>query len=182
MKPMLRRKSKGQSLVEFAFVFPMIMLFFFATLDMGYYVYGWSETQFAARRGAEQASILPPREVRSGTEYHNSTDMANDPCLNQIFIEAARSGSFNEETRVRASNILISFHEDADDSALAAAATARVPGKVIQIQVVKRLSPLTPVGDTFVGAAGYTFRSISRRTIVNINAGGANAAFTGCRI
>lgn len=52
-----RRKSKGQSLAEFALVFPVMALLLFGLLDLGRAVYMYNTLANAARAGARVAAV-----------------------------------------------------------------------------------------------------------------------------
>jgi Flp pilus assembly protein TadG len=52
-----RRKSRGQSLAEFALVFPVMALLLFALLDLGRAVYMYNTLANAARQGARVAAV-----------------------------------------------------------------------------------------------------------------------------
>ncbi len=167
----MKRKSRGQALVEFALIFPFIVLLLFASIDFGYYIFAWSESQFAARRGAEQASKMQPREVREATAYQISGYYNTDPCFRQIVSEAARSGGFSEVTRVKYDQVFISFHSDSVDAtpdygAGANDKTVKAQGRIVQLRITKTVPPLTPLVDWLLGGDDYRFDAISRRTIV----------------
>lgn len=58
--PSLRApRSKGQSLVEFAIVLPVVLLILLVTIDVGRLYYGWVNLQNAARIGANYAALHP---------------------------------------------------------------------------------------------------------------------------
>jgi Flp pilus assembly protein TadG len=52
-----RRRSRGQALVEFAFVFPVFMLLLFGLIDVGRYVYVSNALNQASREGARFGSV-----------------------------------------------------------------------------------------------------------------------------
>jgi hypothetical protein len=52
-----RRRSRGQSLVEFALVLPIFLLMLFGLVDLGRYVYLNSTLSQAAREGARLAAV-----------------------------------------------------------------------------------------------------------------------------
>jgi hypothetical protein len=52
-----KRRSRGQALVEFAFVAPMFFLLLFAIIDFGRYVYYVQVLNNAAREGARYAIV-----------------------------------------------------------------------------------------------------------------------------
>lgn len=158
----MKRKSRGQSLVEFAMIFPVIMTFLFASIDFGFYVFVWSETQFVARRGAERAATLPPAEVHPASVYHSAGYQAlGDQCLSSIFHDALE----NRVSNVQAQNIFISFHTSSTDVSESNDQSRRTVGNVIQVRVEYSTAALTPVGDLFLGSP-FEFEAISRRTIV----------------
>ena len=70
--PAGRRKSHGQSLVEFALVLPVLMLILLITIDFGRVFLGWVELNNAARIGANFAANHPDAWGTPG----NSTDAA----------------------------------------------------------------------------------------------------------
>ena len=55
----LRRKSRGQAMVEFALILPIILLLVLLALDLGRVYFGWVGLQNAARIGANYAAIHP---------------------------------------------------------------------------------------------------------------------------
>ena len=56
-RPVSRRRSGGQSLVEFALVLPIFVLLLFGLVDMGRYVYLNSTLSQAAREAARVAAV-----------------------------------------------------------------------------------------------------------------------------
>ncbi len=162
----MKRKSRGQTLVEFALVFPLIMFFLFATIDYGYYIYAWSEIQFAARRGAEQASLNQPREVQSS---YSALDYAGDPCLQEIVAEMQKSGWINAKTKPDLTQLTLHYYDSAAavTPLSAASANPKKIGNVVEVRLDKAIAPLTPVAETFNGGDDFHFVAISRRTIVS---------------
>lgn len=59
MKTHINKKTKGQSLAEFALVLPLILLLVFGFLDLGRAIYYYSAISNAAREGARYASVRP---------------------------------------------------------------------------------------------------------------------------
>jgi Flp pilus assembly protein TadG len=52
-----RRRERGQSLVEFAFVMPIIVLVIVAFIEVGRAVFAWNTIANAARQGARVAAV-----------------------------------------------------------------------------------------------------------------------------
>lgn len=53
----MRRRSKGQALVEFALIVPIVLVIAIATLDMGRVVWAMDSVSNAAREGARLAVV-----------------------------------------------------------------------------------------------------------------------------
>ncbi|WP_110513846.1 TadE family protein [Herpetosiphon llansteffanensis] len=153
----MKRKSRGQALVEFALVFPLIMTFLFASIEMGFYVYSWSQANYAARRGAEQASSGPP--IRALADYHTEPD----ECVRLI-----RAAAIRTTIGIQASDVRIGYKLQANDTRiitdLSNPTIHRKAGNIMQVQVMYDYRPLTPVGDLFL--SGRRIDATSRRTIV----------------
>ncbi|MCG8347269.1 MAG: pilus assembly protein [Chloroflexales bacterium] len=83
----MQKRLGGQSLVEMAFVLPVLLLVIFGIIDMGYYVYGYATVAQASRNGAEVAAQLPPFQDWLALEGHLSPPDAfdDDPCVNAIY-------------------------------------------------------------------------------------------------
>jgi hypothetical protein len=163
----MKRKSRGQSMVEFALIFPLLVAILFITIDFGYYVFIWSEVQFSARRSAEQASRMQPRELRAATVYQTDVAYINsDPCLEQIQREARRSGGFNGETQIQLKNIYLTFHTATNDPVPSTDRRAMGLGRIAQVRIEKTVTPLTPLTQWVLGGRKYEFNAVSRRTIV----------------
>jgi Flp pilus assembly protein TadG len=176
----MRRSRRGQTLVEFALIFPILLMFILGIVDVSYLVFNWSEVQFAARRGAEQASKLPPKTVRApiGNYYNASPPFnqgytrASDRCYDVILNEAQRIGMFSSASTINDNEIHIAFYTRSAGTnpntafSVSGAATARRKLNVIEIFISHQLAPLTPLGQAVFGDS-MTFTSASRRTIVN---------------
>lgn len=164
----MKRKSRGQAMVEFALIFPMLVLTLFMVIDLGYYVYGWATVQFSARRGAEQAARMQPREIKTAGEYQQATYYNTDPCLEEIFREAARNGALSGETSILPSHVYITFHGSTTDN-VGTTNPGLMPkklGNVVQLRVNKIFKPLTPLSKLFFGGRDFEFNAVSRRTII----------------
>jgi len=85
----LKTRTRGQSLVEFALVLPVFMLFFATTLDLGRLALAQLSVSNAAREGAFQASQTP-------SSFDNTTGCPSDGESNlvvcRVLLEAANSG------------------------------------------------------------------------------------------
>jgi Flp pilus assembly protein TadG len=183
MKP----RTKGQSLVEFAMVLPVLLSVIMGIVDFSYYVYNWSAIQFAVRKGAEQASMLPPREVRN---TYSSAYVNTDPCYRVIIDELRETGSFNTATTFQETEVEIAFYVPTSSGGVYDPSTRFVKAadrtnqnvqpdrKVLNIIEVAirnhRVTPLTPLGGTIFGSQ-MSFSASSRRTIMNTDIQGGMA-------
>ena len=67
-----RRRGRGQALVEFALVFPLLMLLVFALIDLGRVVYAHNTIAEAAREAARWGSV----QARSANDIEGIEDHA----------------------------------------------------------------------------------------------------------
>jgi hypothetical protein len=72
-----RRRSRGQSLVEFALILPIFLMLLFGLFDLGRAVYAWSTINNAAREAGRQL-IVDQTFVMSGGQpvYTHARDYA----------------------------------------------------------------------------------------------------------
>ncbi|KPL85427.1 TadE/TadG family type IV pilus assembly protein [Herpetosiphon geysericola] len=162
----MKRKSRGQALVEFALVFPIIMTFLFATIELGYFVYSWSQANYAARRGGEQASSGPPLLALSKAEYqqvNNGPNNQPDPCVSLI-----RAAAMRTTIGLNQSMVDIAYFNQYNDIVPRIDRTLpndyRRAGNIIQVQVNYVYVPLTPVGSLLLN--NRRIDATSRRTIM----------------
>lgn len=178
----MKRKSRGQTLVEFAMVFPLLMVFIFGTIDFGYYIFAWAEIQFAARRAAEQSSTLPPRVAQQPAQYQTAAYRTSDPCLRLITAQAQRAGAFNAATMVQPQDLALSFHLSGSDGQARTGGRPAFP-MVAQVLITKSIQPLTPLASSVFRGQPWTFVAISRRTVImdGLPIGGTPDRFRNCQ-
>lgn len=154
----MRRKTRGQSIVEMAMILPFLLFLAFAIIDMGWYVYGYGTIYNAGRRGAEVASLLPPQP--------NKLANMNDPCAGAVFKAIRDNASmFNDLSTPQ--NVTISYPDG-----------KRVIGAPIEVRVIYKIYPLTPLmtlGKAFgfgsvdgSGNAVMTVNTVTRRSIESL--------------
>lgn len=90
-RPLSRTKSRGQSLVEFALVFPIAILLLVAVFDVGRAVFAYNGLTNAAREGARLAAVnqdpaLIKQRVQEMTFGTGVTNLA-DPNFVRFFKE-----------------------------------------------------------------------------------------------
>src|SRR5690349_20360326 len=55
----IRQRTRGQSMVEFALIVPLLFLFILGIIEMGYALFVYTSVQNAAREGARSAAVRP---------------------------------------------------------------------------------------------------------------------------
>lgn len=100
---MNRRRTKGQSLVEFALLIPLIILLFTVFLDIGRGVYYYISLTSAVREGARYATVNPTQTavqrtavetvIRNKMQSVNTTELTitvtpPNPCCDIMRIQA----------------------------------------------------------------------------------------------
>ena len=178
----MRRKRKGQSLVEMALLLPFMLFLLFAIIDLGWYVFNYATVYNAARRGAEKASQLPPYDGRREDE--------TDGCAGAILF-AVREGVYQSAYKDASDDTVWSpglggMYLDLGDNVMIDYPTnePRKLGAPIEVIVTAEVQPLTPLlqlGRIFrLGSLGpdgnpvITIHSTSRRTIEGL---GVNPEF-----
>lgn len=103
----MRRRASAQSIVEMAFVLPLLLVIIFGIVEFGYMIFAYSSVSQAARNGAEAAAQLPPFETWLNYRTTPPNPSAgykgwrSDPCVNAVMeaIEADTTlfgGNINE--------------------------------------------------------------------------------------
>jgi hypothetical protein len=94
----MRRRSTGQSLVEMAFVAPILIVILFGIIDMGWLIFAYATVSQGARAGAEAAAQLPPYPSwlaygdPGGNPGDGFTNINQDACVKTI-VDAVRQDS-----------------------------------------------------------------------------------------
>ncbi len=94
----MSRHTRGQSIVEMAFVLPMLLVLLFGIMEFGYYIYAYSTVSQAARNAAEAAAQLPPHQ--SWLDYEEAPPgdarypgFMGDSCVRTIIRSATSDGT-----------------------------------------------------------------------------------------
>jgi hypothetical protein len=143
----MRRRKRGQSLVEMALLLPLLLALLFGIIDLSYYIWGYVTIFNAARNASEEASKVPPypetlaQAVASGDPAFYTTD----PCMSHI-IGQARDAS--GEFAIDPQNVQIRFLP------APAGEEVRRLGRPIEVVIDHDIEPLTPLVSFFAGALG----------------------------
>ncbi len=163
----MRRRHSGQSLVEMAFVFPVLILVLFGIIDISYYIYGYATIYQAARNGAEEAAQTPPY-----SDWISPSLDANDVCVANI-LEAVQYGAvlFPDLTDTSVANrIQIRYPLEGVET------NFRTLGQPIEVSITYDIDPLTPLWRfvMFGNNGKMTVQTTARRSIESL---GKNPAF-----
>jgi hypothetical protein len=159
----MRRRSSGQSVVEMAFVLPVLVLVLFGIIDFGYYIYGYATIYQAARNGAEKASKIPPYESKISPKL-----ASNETCVRNILQEVQSHATLFPNLTANDgqldSRIQIVYPTDT------AGPSGRKLGAPIEIRITYNIRPLTPLWNfVTLGQRGtMQVRATSRRSIESL--------------
>lgn len=142
---MQRRLTRGQSMVEMALLFPVLILILFGIIDFGYYIYAHSAIDNAARRGSESASIAPPAVGATGGK-----------CVVNIRAQAKLNA---EVLDLKDEDITVSY----------ASGATRAVGQPVLVTVDYTGAWLTPLGPLFTLKPTFRITSTSRRSIMGVD-------------
>lgn len=153
------RRSRGQSVVEMAFVMPLLVLILLGIIDLGYYIYGYSTIYQAARNGAEAAAQLPPYPNRvSPAVAPGAYDRATDPCINTILSQIQEDATLFPDLTSTGS-VTISYPPGSVEP--------RALSQPIEISINYNINPLTPLWRfvMFGNDGVMTVQTTARRSI-----------------
>lgn len=148
-------RSAGQSLVEFAFIFPIIALLAFAMIDIGRAVFTWNTLTNAAREATRVAAVnqLDPNAGPWRCLAHNPVEDPTDP--DWTFRGCAMSAA--AALGVEGADVSVSYAPPPGTS-LSCAAALNV-GCIVTITVVTEYVPITPVAGSVIGPISMTSTS-----------------------
>jgi hypothetical protein len=150
-----RRRSSGQALVEFAFVFPVITFLAFAFIDIGRAAFQWNTLSSAARQAARVAVV-------------NQVDPASGPwnCLPNKPVESTVTPNWTfrgcgitagATIGVRSADITASFA--APPGTDLKCTTKLNVGCIVTVTITSRYIPITPLAGSIIGPITMTAKS-----------------------
>ncbi len=153
-----RSKERGQSLVELALILPVLILVLLGILDFGRAFYAYNAISNAAREGARYGTVHHENTDSDGFPPYDEPETIEGKAVAQVFILD------QEQFRVR-----VRFPDPAriDDAFCVAnpydpACLNSDPGSgaPIEVTVVYRFQPLTPLVSQLIGGGPFlTLRS-----------------------
>lgn len=151
------RKQAGQGLVEFALVFPIIVLLIFAVVDIGRAVYAYNTITNAARQGARVAAV-------------NQVDTTPPPtvCREDMPVEDPSNPDWSARACAAAAGIALGISPSAvsvtytvpSGGTMTCSSTVINVGCIATVTVTYSWSPITPIAGSLIGA--ITMQSTSQ--------------------
>lgn len=157
------RRADGQSIVEMAFVLPVLLAVLFGIMEFGYLLYAYSTVSQAARNAAEAASQLPPYQSwldYSGKAIPGNLSFEADDCVRGIYVAARSDQTLFTDI---SDYLTISYPNGADKRNL----EDRGPIQVTIAYPVQGITPLFSLLNIGNGK-GITLRVTQRRSIENL--------------
>lgn len=136
-----RRREGGQSLVEFALVFPLFLLIIFGIVDAGRLIYTYNTVSSAARDGARVAIV---NQSTSGTDTCDTTSAT------AWSIGCAIESGIGLD--LQSSDIVVEYRNPTDTAACA----TPIIGCIASVAVTGTYRPLTPVIGQLIGDVPVT--------------------------
>ena len=161
--------ANGQSLVEMAFMLPILLIVLFGIIEFGWLIFAYSTISQAARNGAEVAAQLPPYEswieLKGQNPPPRDYDYSKDLCVNTI-LKAIESdltiiglGANNQQPVTN--YVTISYPDGG------ATRNLRDRGP-IEVTIAYPVNGLTPLWSLLGMSDGITMRITQRRSIENL--------------
>jgi hypothetical protein len=156
MKRLLGGRSEGQSLVEFAFIFPIIAVLAFGFIDIGRAVFTQNTLSNAAREASRVAAVnqLDPGSGPWRCVASKPVQDASNP--DWTFRGCALNAGAT--AGLQSSNITITYAAPPGTSITCTGGTLTV-GCIATVTVVTNYVPITPVAGSLIGPITFSARS-----------------------
>jgi hypothetical protein len=142
-----RDGSRGQALVEFALVFPLIVLIVFGFVDVGRAVLTYNTLTNAARQGARVAVVsqVDPASAPFRCEANRPTEDPSDPYWTFRGCAIAAGASIG----VVAADVSIAYAPPPGTTVECSSSIS--VGCIAAVTVVHQFNPITPLAGTLLG-------------------------------
>lgn len=176
-----KARPAGQSIVEMAFVLPILLVVLFGIIEFGWMIFAYSTISQAARNGAETAAQLPPHQswmdLDQTVPKPQDYEYRNDDCVNAVLssIESDLTiigEGVNDQENV-SSRVTITYPDGANTRNL----DDRGP---IEITITYPVNGLTPLWDLIGLEDGITMRVTQRRSLENLGRDPTRVAGVAC--
>jgi Flp pilus assembly protein TadG len=142
-----RDRARGQALVEFAFVFPIIMLLAFGFIDVGRAVFEWNTLTNAARSAARVAAVnqVDPVSGPWGCQANKPVESATSPNW------TARGCALLSGAAVGVVSADVSISYAAPPGVTLECSSRRNIGCIARVTITNSFMPITPVAGSIIG-------------------------------
>lgn len=152
-----RERSRGQSLVEFAFVFPLIAMLAFAFVDLGRAVFDYNTLTNAAREAARVAAVNQVDPVAGPYQCFANKPVEDVATPTWTFRGCAvLHGSV---LGVRSSDVSVSYASPPGAGLKCNDVNALLVGCIATVTVHSSYVPITPVAGQLIGAISMSATS-----------------------
>jgi hypothetical protein len=154
---LLRRRSRGQALVEFAVVFPVIVLLGFGLVDVGRAVFEYNTLTNAARQGARVAVVNQLDPASPGPWGCDESKPVEDPSAPQWTFRgcAVAAGS---SIGVGPADVTITYFAPPGTTVTCSSGSIHV-GCIASVTTVATYRPITPIAGSIIGTISMTTTS-----------------------
>ncbi len=157
-----RRSGRGQALVEFALVFPLLIFMLLGLVDLGRAVYAFSALSNAAREGARVAAV---NQIVTTPALDCDQSMPIQSLSDPHWSITTCAASAAIALGVPATSITISYQAPPSQPSLVCTPTDLHIGCLADVTVPYTWSPLTPVISTIwpsITMSGHSQSTIER--------------------
>jgi hypothetical protein len=147
MRRHVHSRSKGQALVEFAFVFPIIAVLAFAFIDIGRAVFTWNTLTNAAREAARVAAVNQLDPVDG--PYNCRTNYPIEDPANPGWTTRGCAMSSGKAIGIENGDVSITF-DAPPDTELTCSGPINVDC-LVTVTVQTQFTPITPVAGQLIG-------------------------------
>jgi Flp pilus assembly protein TadG len=150
-----RRRSRGQALVEFAFVFPIIVLLAFAFIDVGRAVFSYNTLTNAARQAARVAMVnqLDP----ASAPWNCAANKPVEDVLSPNWTVRGCAIAAGSAVGVASDDVTVTYTAP-PGTTLSCSPTINV-GCIATVTVVNEFNPITPVAGSLIGVMDFSATS-----------------------
>lgn len=142
-----RERTRGQALVEFAFVFPLIAFLAFAFIDLGLAVFHQNTLTASAREAARVAAVNQIDPVAAPYNCQANRPVENAAAPNWTFRGCAMSAG--AAVGVAPNDVSVSY--SAPPGITLECSSVRNVGCIATVTVVSTYQPITPVAGSIIG-------------------------------
>lgn len=157
----LSKKERAQSMVEFALVFPLLLVITYGIIEMGRMLFIYISITGAAREGARHGAAAGDLDDLTRTPHYADCDGILDAVRSSVFLTPITDDDINIDYDSGPNTSIFAENcppYDADGNDL-----VRLRDRIV-VAVDARYEPILPTG--FLGFDGFDIHAVSARTIL----------------